>query len=424
MGLLVAILSFDQAHIWHPYTSLLNPLPCFEVVSAKGVMLKLADGHELVDGMASWWACIHGYSVPALDSAITAQLQHMSHVMFGGITHAPAVKLCKALTQVLPAGLDKFFLADSGSVAVEVALKIALQYWQSLGRKKHRFISLGKGYHGDTFGAMSVSDADTGMHSIYAGFLPEQMTLQAPMSVFGEEFDTSELLVVEAALQKHHQEVAAFVLEPIVQGAGGMRFYHPEFLLGVRRLCDEYQVLLIADEIATGFGRTGKFFACEWADITPDIMCIGKALTGGYLSQAATITTERIAHTIGAGDPGVLMHGPTFMANPLACAVSLASIELLLGSPWQQRISAIEAQLKFELEAARWSSKVADVRVLGAIGVIEMHEPVNTAVLQQQFVELGVWIRPFGKLVYIMPPYIISADELSQLTRAMVEVSR
>lgn len=420
----MAILSFDQAHLWHPYTSLLNPLPCFEVTSAKGVMLKLADGRELVDGMASWWACIHGYGVPALDNAITDQLQRMSHVMFGGITHAPAVTLCQALAQVLPTGLDKFFLADSGSVAVEVALKIALQYWQSLGHHKHRFISLGKGYHGDTFGAMSVSDSDTGMHSIYAGFLPEQITLQAPRSVFGEEFDPSELLVVEKALQQHHKNLAAFVLEPIVQGAGGMRFYHPEFLLGVRRLCDEYQVLLIADEIATGFGRTGKFFACEWAGITPDIMCIGKALTGGYLSQAATITTEHIAHTIGAGDPGVLMHGPTFMANPLACAVSLASLELLLSSPWQQRIAAIEDQLKLELEVARESAKVADVRVLGAIGVLEMHEPVNTAVLQQQFVELGVWIRPFGKLIYIMPPYVISTEELSRLTHAMVAVSR
>lgn len=424
MGLLMAILSFDQAHIWHPYTSLLNPLPCFEVTSAKGVMLTLADGRELVDGMASWWACIHGYGVPALDNAITDQLQHMAHVMFGGITHGPAVKLCQALTQVLPTSLDKFFLADSGSVAVEVALKIALQYWQSLGHHKHRFMSLGKGYHGDTFGAMSVSDSETGMHSIYAGFLSEQITLSAPRSVFGEEFDPSELLVVEKALQTHHKNLAAFVLEPIVQGAGGMRFYHPEFLLGVRRLCDEYQVLLIADEIATGFGRTGKFFACEWAGITPDIMCIGKALTGGYLTQAATITTEHIAHTIGAGDPGVLMHGPTFMANPLACAVSLASLELLLSSPWQQRIAAIEAQLRLELEAARASAKVADVRVLGAIGVVEMHEPVNTAVLQQQFVERGVWIRPFGKLIYIMPPYVISTEELSRLTRAMVAVSR
>lgn len=411
---------FDAQHIWHPYTSLLNPLPCYEVISAQGVKLTLADGRELVDGMASWWAAIHGYGVPELDAAINKQLESMAHVMFGGITHAPAAALCQALLQILPQGVDRFFLADSGSVAMEVALKMALQYWQSQGQNKHRFISLAKGYHGDTFGAMGVSDSDTGMHSIYAGFLPTQITVPAPQSTFEGEFDHAELAPIEETLQQHHQDIAAFVLEPIVQGAGGMRFYHPEFLTNVRRLCDEYEVLLIVDEIATGFGRTGKMFACEWAHITPDIMCIGKALTGGYLTQAATITTQNVAHTIGAGNPGVLMHGPTFMANPLACAVSLASLELLLASPWQQRVNAIEAQLKTELEPAKALPQVADVRVLGAIGVVEMKAEVNVAELQKHFVEQGVWIRPFGKLIYVMPPYVIAPQELRRLTKAIM----
>ncbi len=414
-----SLLEFDRNHIWHPYTSMNNPLPSYEVVSAQGSTLQMKDRTTLIDGMSSWWCAIHGYNHPVLNDAATEQIKRMSHVMFGGITHQPAVDLVRNLIKITPESLQKVFLADSGSVSVEVALKMAIQYWFSKGKKeKYKIASFRGGYHGDTLGAMSVCDPVNGMHTMFSTVLPKQLFIDKPVVRFGENVEEKELEKLTSFFKSHHQIMAAVILEPIVQGAGGMWFYSADYLQHLRKLCDEYDVLLIADEIATGFGRTGKLFACEHANIVPDILCVGKALTGGYMTLAATLTADKVAAGI-CENGNVLMHGPTFMGNPLACAVANASLDLLLSNDWEQRILEIASLLKSELEVYRDNKSVKDVRVLGAIGVVETHDIIDVAKAQKIFVDNGVWIRPFGHLIYIMPPYVIDDNQLKSLCRAI-----
>jgi adenosylmethionine---8-amino-7-oxononanoate aminotransferase len=417
------LLKIDEDSIWHPYSALSSDMPVYHVTSAEGVRLKLSDGRELIDGMSSWWSVIHGYNQPEINKALELQLKDMAHVMFGGLTHTPAIELTEQLLAITPKPLDAVFYSDSGSVSVDVAMKMAIQYWQAKGKpQRQNFISLRHAYHGDTFGAMSVCDPETGMHSLFVDALPKQVFIEQPQCRFGETCTEEDIAPLKQALIGQSGHVAALIMEPIVQGAGGMWFYSADYLKQARELCNEHNVLLILDEVATGFGRTGKLFACEHANVVPDIMCIGKALTGGYLSLAATLTTKEISQTIDNGDPGVFMHGPTFMANPLACTAALTSIRLLLESNWQKNISRIQKALEQGLQACKTLPQVNDVRILGAIGVVELKEPIDMKSIVPLFVDAGVWIRPFGKLVYLMPPYIIEDIDLKHLTDTVVKI--
>jgi adenosylmethionine-8-amino-7-oxononanoate aminotransferase len=417
------IINLDNQYVWHPYSAMGKGMPVFAVESASGVRIKLADGRELIDGMSSWWCAIHGYNHPKINAALARQMEKMSHVMFGGLTHEPAVKLAEKLVELTPKPLQSVFFADSGSVSVEVAMKMAIQYWHDLGKpQKQRFLTIRSGYHGDTFGAMSVCDPDTGMHSLFADSVTRQFFIEHPRCGFAEPCSDQDMQAMQETLERHHCSIAGVILEPVVQGAGGMRFYSPQYLAKARELCDQHGVLLIFDEIATGFGRTGRLFASEHAGVVPDILCVGKALTGGYMTLAATLATTDVSDTISSGNPGLFMHGPTFMANPLACTAALASIDLLLASPWQERVANIARNLEDGLAGCREYEQVADVRVLGAIGVVEMKRAVNMKTLPHEFVERGVWVRPFGRLIYLMPPFTIENNDLGALTSAVAEV--
>ncbi len=417
------ILDFDRRHLWHPYTSIEDPLPVYQVESASGVRLCLADGREIIDGMSSWWAVIHGYDNGVLKDALKEQIDKLPHVMFGGLSHEPAVALGRLLVEMTPAGLERVFFCDSGSVAVEVAMKMTMQYFHARKESaKKKFLTIRSGYHGDTFHAMSVCDPVTGMHQIYSGVLPSYFFADRPEVGFYEQWDESDINSFRTLMEDHHQEICGVILEPVVQGAGGMRFYHPNYLRRVRELCDSYDVLLIADEIATGFGRSGELFGCDHADIVPDIMCLGKALTGGYMTLAAVVTTAEVGRVISSGEPHVFMHGPTYMANPLACSVGIASLRLLRENDWQGAVKRIESELVKGLAPCRTMEHVADVRVLGAIGVVELERPVNMTQIQQQFVDNGVWVRPFGKTVYLMPPFCMNTADTALLTEAVVRV--
>jgi adenosylmethionine-8-amino-7-oxononanoate aminotransferase len=414
---------FDREHLWHPYTSMTDPLPAQPVVDADGVRIRLEDGREVVDAMASWWCAIHGYRHPALDAAAHDQLDRMAHVMFGGLTHEPAVELARRLIELTPDGLARVFFADSGSVSVEVAIKMALQYQRGVGRPgRTRLLTIRGGYHGDTFGAMSVCDPVTGMHTMFADVLAPQVFAPRPPAGFGADIGewTDE---VGALIAQHRDELAAIIVEPVLQGAGGMFVYEPACLAVLRKLADEHGLLLVFDEIATGFGRTGAMFAADHAGVSPDLMCVGKALTGGYLTLAAVLATDEVARAISASESGVLMHGPTFMANPLACRVAAASIDLLHATGWAARVARIEAALTTGLEPARDLPGVADVRTLGAVGVVELDEPTDVAAASALALDHGVWLRPFGRLVYTMPPYVTSDEDLATICEAILAVA-
>jgi len=417
------LLELDRECVWHPYSAIGADSPMYLVKSAKGVRIKLFDGTELIDGMSSWWSAIHGYNHQGMNQALSSQLQDMSHIMFGGLTHQPAIDLASQLIKLTPKSLKTVFFVDSGSVAVEAALKMAIQYWQSKKyHKKQKILTIRHGYHGDTFGAMSVSDPENGMHKLFSEMLIQQFFADAPSCKFNQPCLESDIISFKTQLINHHPNIAAVILEPIVQSAGGMHIYSPEYLQQVRELCNQYDVLLILDEIATGFGRTGKMFACEHASIEPDIMCVGKALTGGYLTLAATLTTQHIAQVISKGEPSLFMHGPTFMANPLACVAGISSLKLLLKSPWKKRVEFIETTLKEGLEPCLAYPPVKDVRVIGAIGVVELHKPIDIKKIQPLFVAAGVWIRPFNNLIYIMPPYVINPEDLRSLINSIIRV--
>ncbi|MEO1393695.1 MAG: adenosylmethionine--8-amino-7-oxononanoate transaminase [Cyanobacteria bacterium J06634_5] len=423
MDSLQQLIAQDRKHVWHPYAAMPNPLPVFPVKSAAGVRLELEDGRSLIDGISSWWTCIHGYNHPRLNAAAQRQMQQMSHVMFGGLTHRPAVDLATQLIEMTPADLQHVFFSDSGSVAVEVAMKMAVQYWYNRSLPgKNRFLTIRNGYHGDTFAAMSACDPVNGMHHLFSNVITQQYFADAPQIRFQEDWQEKDIASFAALLQTQGDNIAAAIFEPVVQNAGGVRFYHPEYVRRASELCKQHNVLLILDEIATGFGRSGELFACDYAGICPDIMCVGKALSGGFMSLAATLTTTHVSETFVAGEAGVFMHGPTFMGNPLACAVALENLQLLESYDWQAKIRSIERQLTAALAPCRDLAAVKDVRVLGAIAAIELHHPVDMAIVQPQFVEKGVWLRPFGHLIYTMPPYIITPDELQAVTTAMYEV--